>query len=210
VRAGALLLLVLASLSVACKQDRGPKSVSDQSKIPRPPPDEPPLTIQTCYAGVAHYDPSEADPQPVLLRRTAMPEHGTILEEWVEGPTASTHATTALVNIVVTDSRFTFSVDAHVNPLGAAGEHEQLAWTGEGELVGEPWKWTEWTSKQARQPPITDVITTRIAGDALEREIAFTIEDGSITQRRHDSLRELPCAEWPQRSEATLSAPTPK
>jgi hypothetical protein len=219
----AWLVLLVVCLSFACK-DRGPISVSDQSKIPRPPPDEPPLTIQTCYAGVAHYGTSEADlaaapncapeaegcmdPQPVVLRRTATPEHSTILEEWVDGPTESTYPTTSTSHMVVIDSRFTVTVDAQINPLGDDGERD--TWTGEGDLVGEPWKWTAWTSKQARQPPVTDVISLRIEADALHRETAFTLESGSIVLLRHDALREFPCAEWEQRREATLSAPTPK
>lgn len=220
------VLIVLVLLSASCKHDNGPKSVSDQSKIPRPPPEEPIATIEACYAGTASYGTSEADlaaaphcdrategcmdPQPVVVRRTATPEHATIIEEWAEGPTESTSPTSSVHGITVSDSTFTFVVNAHVNPLGAESERKQLSWTGEGELTGEPWRWTAWTYTQVRQAPVTDVVTVRVEGDVLHRDTAVTANNGSVVLLQRDQLHEFPCSEWDARRETTLSAPPPK
>jgi hypothetical protein len=220
-------LLVLVTLTFACKRatSEGPHSVSDQSNIPVPPPSEPDTVIVRCYEGTAFYGTSAADlaaapncareaegcldPQPVLVRRSSHPEQSTIVEEWVEGATESTYPSTSMQTMTITGASFQLAVSATVNPRGPASEQEQLSWTGEGELSGEPWQSTAWTSKQARRPPVTDVVTTRLEGDGLYRDTAFTLENGSIALLRSDALHEFPCAEWDARSAATLSAPAP-
>jgi hypothetical protein len=218
-------LFVLVCLSFACKRDRGPISVSDQSKIPVQPEIEPPVTIEVCYAGIAHYGTSEADlaaapncapeaegcldPQPVAVRRTSTPEYSHIIEEWVDGATESTYPTTSVLAMTITDARFALIVNSQINPLGVESERQQLSWTGEGELIGEPWHWTTWTSKQARRPPVTDVVTTRIEGNTLHRETAFTLQNGSVVLLRHDELHEFACSEWDARRKATLTAAPP-
>lgn len=222
----ARVLLLFICLSFACKQDRGPHSVSDQSDIPVPPPSEPVETIETCYAGDAYYGTSEADlaaapscdraaegcmdPQPVVVRRTLTPASSTIIEEWAEGPTESTHPTLSMLAMTIAESGFVLSVRSVVNPLAAESERKQLMWTGEGELTGAPWQWTAWTYKQERQPPITDVVTVGLDGGTLHRNITFTAQNGSVVLRRREQLHEFPCADWDARREATLSAPTPE
>jgi len=213
------LLLVLACLVGACKRSQGPISVSDQSNIPRPPPSEHVEEFSVrCYAGTSLVGSSEADllaaaectpgaedclgQPPVLVRRSSRPAESTIVEEWVDGATPVSYPTTSVVTMTITDDRFELDVVSQVNPRGAESEHEPLSWTGAGELVGDPWRWTGATAKHARQPPITDVVTTRIEDDALYRETAYTLENGSIVLRRRDQLHEFSCAEWDARRDA--------
>ena len=219
------VLIVLVLLSASCKHDNGPKSVSDQSKIPPPSArgadrDDRGLLRRHRLYGTSEADLAAApncdleaegcmDPQPVAVRRTATPKHATIIEEWAEGPPESTYPMSSVHGITVSDSTFTFVVNAHVNPLGAESERKQLSWTGEGELTGEPWRWTAWTYTQVRQAPVTDVVTVRVEGDVLHRDTAFTANNGSVVLRR-DQLHEFPCSEWDARRETTLSTPTPK
>jgi hypothetical protein len=54
------------------------------------------------------------------------------------------------------------------------------------------------------------VITARLEGDVLHRNTAFTAKNGSIVLLRREQLHAFPCAEWDDRREATLGAPTPK
>jgi hypothetical protein len=220
-RTSALLLVVC--LTAACKQDVGPESVSDQSDIPVRQEGEPPMSIEHCYAGVAHYGISEADlvaasqctpgtenclgPQTMLLRRSSRPEASIIIEQWIAGATTSTFPIATEHTLRITESRFNLDATEQVNPRGA--EQKQLAWTGAGELEGEPWQWTKWTSRQHRNPPVLDVVTAQIDGDVLRHEIAFTLENGSIVLLRRGELREFPCAEWDARTEAALTAPAP-
>jgi len=199
------IVLAMAVLGTACK--------GGASETPTEP-------ITTCYSGTATYGTSEVElvaastcdasseagctaPTPLLLRRTLQPQDSTIAEEWVEGQSKSTFASKSTVLAKVDKDRYEYEVVLDVDPRG---DVKQSTWTGVGKLEGEPWQWTSWTASQERLPPGTDVISTKVSGDTIERSVDYTQADGSVDLRRRDSLKVFDCAEWDARSDATLTA----
>jgi hypothetical protein len=221
--------LVLCVLFTSACQRNPPTSdptTTSESTTPAPPPtpDDPPLEV--CYSGTSAYatdeatfasnppgqdcDPATGECQPaqrVLLRRTLQPQDWIVVEVWVEGATPTVVPARTTATWTITDARFTFAVDHHIDPEGS--NKPPLAWAGEGELVGEPWRWTSWTSKQERRSAVVEVGTTRLEGEVLRRDTAFMLQNGSVAVHRRDKLQAFDCAQWDARSLELLAPPGP-
>jgi hypothetical protein len=230
VRAWLVLLIGLGATSACAPLP--PSTISEPAQVdydakPTVRELEPELTI-TCYAGTSTLGTSEADLETaatcdpatvetclgqsvMMVHRRVNPETSTIVENWVEGAKKSSNPKWTLALLFVTGDTFEVVTTMDSNPRPMDGsEHQEIEWEGTGELVGEPWRWTGYSSKEHRRPPIVDVVKVENDAEALTRTIEFAAPNGTVSLIQRDELRVFDCGEWEARSRATLSGRPPE
>jgi hypothetical protein len=179
--AGATRLVGVLSLLVGCSGPAAPSPAAAAA---------PPAGSTICYAGVTT---GLGQRVRTLMRRKVDPAGRQIVEDVSHGDAGTHRVTQFHVVMDVAADRFT------MKETGGA-------FTGTGTLVGEPWRWTSWTS------------TSQLAGTGIEVEsdgeltetgvkIADRIrKDGRVVGTTTEQLAPFDCAEW-DRAAAVLATP---
>ena len=148
----------------------------------RPPtaPARPPAASTACYAGVSTGMGQRAR---TIARRTIDPAARQIVED-VSHDDAGAHGAKRF-HVVMT-------VDGDQFTMTEAGG----AFSGTGNLVGEPWRWTAWTSTS--KIPHT-AITVEADDEVTETTLRSTkkiVQDGKLLATTTEELVAFDCADW--------------
>ncbi len=149
-----------------------------------------PPASTTCYAGMSLGMGQSAR---TIARRIVDPAAGTIVEDVSHDAGAAHGAKSFHVVMVVEGDHFTMT---------EAGN----AFRGSGTLVGDPWRWTSWSSTaEIPNAGITvdsdDELTS--AGMTATKQIR---RDGKVLATTKDELKTFDCAEW-DKAVAALAQP---
>jgi|GEM_PF-3507161 len=143
-----------------------------------------------CYQGLSS---GEGQHVRTLARRTVDPNAGQIIEDVVHDDPSARGVKSFHVVMTIDGARFTLSE-------GSGG------FTGTGTLVGEPWKWTSWTSTSqlasaGLEVESHDELTAR--GMIAHKQIRH---DGAVVATIVDELTTFDCAGW-DAAKAQLAVP---
>lgn len=163
---------------------------SGPAKPPVAPAGPLPAASTICYAGVTV---GMGQRSRTVARRTVDPGAGTIVEDVSHDDAGAHGAKSFHVVMQVQGDRFT---------LTEAGG----AFTGTGTLVGEPWRWTSWTStsqiaKAGIEVDSDDELTAK--GMKATKEIK---KDGKVLATTSEELATFDCAGW-DKAVALLAVP---
>ena len=145
-----------------------------------------------CYAGTTQVHLLPANQHvadgTIVARRTTDPARSIITEE--------------VHNAVGTEPPRSFRVTMHVKGSRFTMTEANGAFTGEGELRGPAWQWTEWiaTSKLPDGTVVTSRDTATADGFAAEKTV--TSADGVARVKIVESIGALDCAEFDARVSA--------
>jgi len=154
------------------------------------PPVAPPAASTTCYAGRSVGMGKTAR---TLARRRIDPAAGQIFED-VSHDEGGAHGAKSFHVVMVVDGD-------HFTMTETGG-----AFTGSGTLVGEPWRWTSWSSTS--EIPHTG-ITVESDDELTETGMTATKQitrEGKLVATTKDELKAFDCAEW-DKAVIALAAP---
>ncbi len=166
---------------------------SASTKAPSPPPVTPLGATTTCYAGTSVGTVGMDQTARTIARRTVDPAAGTIVEDVSHDDAGAHGAKSFHVEMTVTGNDFT------MRETGGA-------FAGTGQLSGEPWKWTSWSSvsqipKVGIEVDSDDELTE--VGMKATKQIK---QGGKLLATTVDELRTFDCAQW-DAVKATLAVP---
>jgi hypothetical protein len=174
-------LLGFAMMLAACSHGASP---------PTPPVAPPPAKTTTCYAGTSL---GMGQTARTIARRTVDPAAKQIIED-VSHDDAGGHGVKSFhVVMAVDDDHFTIT---------EAGN----AFHGAGTLVGDPWRWTSWTSTS--EFPATG-LTVDSDDELTEKGMSATkriLRGGKQVATSKDELKTFDCADW-DKAVAALTIP---
>jgi len=129
--------------------------------------DAKPTALVTCYTGTGAVklpDGKQVATLEALARRTLDPANSAIVEEFVNFGRKQERY---VVTLRVDGSKFTMT------------EHNQ-AFTGTGELVGEPWHWTSWHSTSTLPDGTRVESTDEVTADGIRVQKSVHGPDGAL------------------------------
>ena len=165
------------------------------SASPKSPPPrvQPIAATTTCYAGTSVGTVGMEQTARTIARRTLDPTAGTIIEDVAHDGAGAHGAKSFHVEMVVTGAQFTLTETGG-------------AFAGTGQLNGDPWKWTSWSS--VSQIPKVGI---EVASDDELTEVGMKAtkqitQGGKLIATTVDELRTFDCAQW-DAVKATLAVP---
>jgi hypothetical protein len=155
-----------------------------------------PVASTSCYVGGGEItltaNGQVVDKFEAVARRALDPAAGTIEEEVAMSGSQPGRYT---VQITVDGSTMTL-------------KEQSGAFTGTGEMQGEPWKWTSWTTTSNLPGGMTVISTDTVEGDAIVVNKTVT-RDGQTMVTIAEKLTALPCDQFEARASALVPAPAP-
>ncbi len=156
----------------------------------------PPAREVTCYLGTTKVklpNGQQVATMDALARRTVDPAASTIEEEVVNfGPKQQRY----VVTMRVSGSTFTMT-------------EKNQAFTGSGELHGEPWKWTSWHSTSNLPDGSRVESTDKVTAEGIRVEKTVHGPDDSVQVIINEEFQPIGQEECSKRFDALDSAPTP-
>ena len=182
-------IAVALSFWLGCSGPSIPPSVSPSA----PPPVDravPAAPTTVCYAGVSSAGDHQAR---TIARRTVDPAARQIVED-VSHSETGTYGTRRFHVVMNVDGD-------HFTMKEAGG-----AFTGTGTLVGEPWRWTSWTSvSQVPEAGVEVESRDELTPTGIQATKQIR-KDGKVVTTAVERLEAFDCAEW-DTAEAELAAP---
>jgi hypothetical protein len=154
-------------------------SCTPHDKPPRPPVALPAAST-VCYAGTTTGNGEEAR---TILRRTVNPAAGTITEDASHGAESAHGATSFHVVETVTGDQYAMTEARGV-------------FSGSGQLMGEPWKWNQWSSAQHLAKAPIEIDSDDELTDTGMKATKKILQDGKLVTTVVDELRAFDCAQW--------------
>ena len=149
-----------------------------------------PAASTACYAGVTTAMGQRAR---TIARRTIDPAAGRIIEDVSHDDAGAHGARSFHVVMMVQGDRFTM-------------EEAGGAFTGSGTLVGEPWRWTSWSSSSRIAKANIDVESDDELTPIGMKATKQIRKDGKVLATTTEELATFDCAEW-DKHVAALAVP---
>lgn len=146
-----------------------------------------PVDTLQYFVGTSHFEPAtgNAGPSaPYVVRRHLSEALGTIVEDVTTTDDAGAADTYVVTWVVAADGSCTFSDD-------------RATFTGTGQLTGDAWAWTGWTSTSTMNDgSVTIAGTDTLTATSLHAEHAVTGSDGTFYGTQIDELPVSDEATW--------------
>lgn len=153
-------------------------------------PTAPPTASTACYAGVSIGMGARAR---TIARRTVDPAARQIIEDVSHDDAGAHGAKSFHVVMTVDGDRFAMT-------------EARGAFTGTGNLVGEPWRWTAWTSTSTIPHTAITVEADDEVTPTTLRSTKRIVQAGKLLATTTEELAAFPCADW-DKAVAALAVP---